>query len=116
MIAIIVFAPKLGAGNFIAVFVTCQVACAAALDLIGAVGYSRRAFSWQRWVGVALMAAGVALVTLFPGQPVEDKGPGGPVGRALTHLFRGSDATAAARRAAAAAPGSPKVGAMSIGV
>lgn len=95
VVTLIIFAPRLGAGNILAVFVTCQVASAVLLDLLGAVGYTRRTFSWQRWLGVALLGAGVALVTLFPGEPVA-KGPAGPeggapgrppVGRALTHLF-----------------------------
>lgn len=92
IISLIVFAPRIGAGNVIAVFVCLQIASAVTLDLIGAVGYVRRTFSWPRWVGVALMGAGVALITRFPGEPV-DKGPvlgtgaRTPVGRALTHLF-----------------------------
>ncbi|KAI8475896.1 MAG: hypothetical protein J3K34DRAFT_517058 [Monoraphidium minutum] len=106
VVAIIVFAPRLGAGNFIAVFVCSQVAAAAGLDLGGAAGYPRRAFSWQRWVGVALMAGGVALVTAFPGAPLAAPRIGAPpLGRALTHLYARRPGAAAAAVAAARAPG-----------
>lgn len=87
IIATIVFAPRLGAGSFLAVFVSVQLASAVALDLVGAAGYVRRAVSWQRLLGVVLMAAGVALVTIFPGEPVNKDAPWA-VGRALTHLYR----------------------------
>jgi hypothetical protein len=110
-----------------AVYVSLQLATAVTLDLIGAVGYVKREFSWQRALGVALMAAGVALVTLFPGRPV-GKGLGGqlpgggggggagggrpPIGRALTYLYArrpggglGPAAAAVAAAAAAAAGG-----------
>lgn len=66
-----------------------QIAAAVALDLIGAVGYVRRSFTWQRMLGVALMAGGVALITCYPGVPMgrEDGGAARPIGRALTHLY-----------------------------
>jgi putative Mn2+ efflux pump MntP len=37
----------------------------------GLVGFARRVFSWQRWVGAALMVVGVVLVSQFPGETVE---------------------------------------------
>lgn len=46
VISLIVFARRIGAGNFISVYVCTQVAAAVVLDLIGGVGYVRRSFSW----------------------------------------------------------------------
>jgi hypothetical protein len=41
-----------------------------------------------RLVGIVLMVVGVALVTLFPGAPVDKPLPGrAPVGRTLTQMF-----------------------------
>lgn len=34
-------------------------------------GFARRVFSWQRWLGAALMVVGVVLVSHFPGDTVE---------------------------------------------
>lgn len=100
VVSSIIFARHIGAGSFLSVFLCAQIAAAAALDLIGAAGFPRRSFSWQRTVGVVMMGAGVALVTLFPGQPVVGGGGVGgglgdgggagrapPIGRALTHLY-----------------------------
>lgn len=71
VIIVIIFAQKLGAGTLVATFVCAQLVTSIVLDLTGLVGFSRREFSWQRWLGVALMIAGVVLVTQFPGQTVK---------------------------------------------
>eukprot|EP00878_Enallax_costatus_P013178 GHUV01013775.1.p1 GENE.GHUV01013775.1~~GHUV01013775.1.p1 ORF type:complete len:232 (+),score=45.94 GHUV01013775.1:613-1308(+) len=70
VIIVIIFAQKLGAGTLVAIFVCAQLIASIVLDLTGLVGFQRRAFSWQRWVGAALMVAGVVLVTHFSGTPV----------------------------------------------
>lgn len=70
VIIVIIFAQKLGAGTLVAIFVCAQLIASIVLDLTGLVGFQRREFSWQRWVGAALMIAGVVLVTQFPGAPV----------------------------------------------
>lgn len=67
VIAVIVFARRLGSGTLTAVFVCAQLLTAAALDSCGAVGFARREVSWQRCLGVAFMIAGVVLVERFPG-------------------------------------------------
>jgi len=78
------------------VYVSVQILSAVVLDLIGAVGYVRREFAWQRALGVAFMVAGVLLVTLYPGKPAAVAGVRPPVGRSLTHLFVRRPAAAAA--------------------
>lgn len=70
VIIVIIFAQKLGAGTLVAIFVCAQLITSIVLDLTGLVGFSRRVFSWQRWVGAASMVAGVVLVTYFPGETV----------------------------------------------
>jgi transporter family-2 protein len=70
VIIVIIFAQKLGAGTLVAIFVCAQLITSIILDLTGLVGFSRRVFSWQRWVGAALMVAGVLLVTYYPGETV----------------------------------------------
>jgi drug/metabolite transporter (DMT)-like permease len=46
-------------------------ALSASLGFAGLVGFARRVFSWQRWLGAALMVVGVVLVSHFPGDTVE---------------------------------------------
>ncbi|KAF8063729.1 MAN4 [Scenedesmus sp. PABB004] len=67
VVVVIIFAQALGAGTLVSVFVTAQLATSVALDLAGLAGFSRRAVSWPRLLGVGLMVAGVVLVTRWPG-------------------------------------------------
>eukprot|EP00879_Flechtneria_rotunda_P012564 GHRR01013119.1.p1 GENE.GHRR01013119.1~~GHRR01013119.1.p1 ORF type:complete len:234 (+),score=52.55 GHRR01013119.1:190-891(+) len=71
VVVVILFAQKLGAGTLVAVFVCSQLVTSCVLDLAGIVGFKRHAFSWPRWVGIALMIAGIVLTTQFPGSVVE---------------------------------------------
>ncbi|KAG2428735.1 hypothetical protein HXX76_011438 [Chlamydomonas incerta] len=94
---VIIFAPVLGAGTLMSLFVCCQLATAVLLDSMGWVGFKKRPLHWARLVGLALMLGGVVLVTYFdgspaapppppaPGPPPSQLPPGGPVadGRAL---------------------------------
>ena len=65
---IIIFARAVGATALSAVFLSSLLCCSFVFDLVGAVGFPRRAFSWPRLVGLALILGGVALVTLYPGE------------------------------------------------
>ncbi|GBF91055.1 hypothetical protein Rsub_03911 [Raphidocelis subcapitata] len=94
------FAHRLGAGNFISVYVSVQILTAAVLDAAGLAGFPRRAFSWRRLLGIGLIAAGVVLVTLYPGDPVAKPPPPGAAPPAAA-----ADAAAAAVAADAAAAG-----------
>ena len=73
---IIVFARAVGAAALSAVFLSSLLACSFAFDLLGAVGFPRRAFSWPRLVGLVLIVGGVALVSLFPGEVLGRKEAG----------------------------------------
>ncbi|WIA34631.1 hypothetical protein OEZ86_012948 [Tetradesmus obliquus] len=55
VVVVIIFAQKLGAGTLVAIFVCAQLITSIVLDLTGLVGFARRVFSWQRWLGAALM-------------------------------------------------------------
>ena len=58
----LLFAPKVGSGTWLGIMVVAQLAGAVLLDHFGLAGYAVRHASWQRVVGVLLMAGGVVLV------------------------------------------------------
>lgn len=84
---VVVFARAVGATTLSGVFVSSLLFWSFVLDLVGVAGFPRRAFSWPRLLGLALMIGGVVLVTMFPGDVLkreeeEDGGVGGgAVGR-----------------------------------
>lgn len=45
-----------------------QLATSMVLDLVGAAGFARRAFSWQVIVGVLLLVVGAVLMSCYPGK------------------------------------------------
>lgn len=62
-IAVLV-APRLGAATLVALVVAAQLSTALALDHFGWLGFAERVVTWPRLLGVALLAAGAALVRL----------------------------------------------------
>jgi transporter family-2 protein len=65
VVLLVVLAPKLGAATTVAFVVVGQIVCSAVIDHFGLLGFPEHAASPQRLLGIALMAAGVALVRLF---------------------------------------------------
>jgi transporter family-2 protein len=88
---VVVFARAVGATTLSGVFVSSLLFWSFVLDSVGVAGFPRRAFSWPRLLGLALMIGGVVLVTMFPGDVLplkrgaeeeeEDGGIGGRIGR-----------------------------------
>jgi transporter family-2 protein len=58
-------APRLGATTMVALVLAGQVGVSLLLDHFGLVGYAQKAVTWQRLVGVALVAGGVFLIRRF---------------------------------------------------
>lgn len=58
----IALAPRLGAAALLAAVLAGQLATALALDHFGWLGFEERAITWRRIGGIALVAAGAALV------------------------------------------------------
>lgn len=71
VVVVIIFAQKLGAGTLVGIFVCAQLITSIVLDLTGLVGFAKRVFSWQRWLGAAFMVIGVVLIAKFPGDTVD---------------------------------------------
>jgi transporter family-2 protein len=62
---LIVLAPRLGAATTVAFVVLGQIACSVFIDHFGLLGFPEHLASPQRLAGVALLAAGVALVRIY---------------------------------------------------
>lgn len=56
-------APRLGAAGWLGLLVAGQVVSSVVMDHFGLVGFEVRPATWQRLVGVALLLAGVVLVS-----------------------------------------------------
>lgn len=61
----VVLAPRLGAAVMIAYVIAGQLTASALLDHFGWLGYPVHELTWPRLLGLALLAAGAALVKLF---------------------------------------------------
>jgi bacterial/archaeal transporter family-2 protein len=57
-----VLGPRLGAAAVLALTLAGQLAAASVVDHYGAIGFPQHAFTWQRAVGIALLAAGTLLI------------------------------------------------------
>jgi hypothetical protein len=66
--SVIIFARRLGPGTLLAIFLTAQLITAVILDACGWLNFKQRPLQLGRVCGVALMLAGVALVTYFDGE------------------------------------------------
>ena len=53
---------ELGAGGVTAAVIAGQLSLSVALDRIGALGLDERAITWEKLVGIALLAAGTVLI------------------------------------------------------
>jgi transporter family-2 protein len=62
IVASATFAPRLGAGGWLALVIAGQILASVALDHYGLVGFRVRPFSLGRGVGVALLLVGVVVV------------------------------------------------------
>ena len=65
IILLTILAPRLGAAPSVAFVVVGQLLCSTAIDHFGLIGFPQHTTSPARLVGLALIAAGVALVRLF---------------------------------------------------
>ena len=70
VVVVIIFAQQLGSGTVSGVAVTAQLITAICLDSFGIVGFVRRQVLWPRIAGAVLMIVGVALVSVYRGNPV----------------------------------------------
>jgi len=61
----ILLAPRLGATTMLGLFVTGQMLASLALDHYGALGFPQHPVSWFRFIGVALVIAGVFVIQRF---------------------------------------------------
>lgn len=63
IVSALTFAPqRIGTFAFAAILITGQFAVAAVVDRFGLLGFEKIGFTWQRGVGLVLLAAGAALV------------------------------------------------------
>lgn len=71
VVVVIIFAQQLGSGTVSGVAVTAQLITAVCLDAFGIIGFVKRQVLWPRVVGAILMIAGVVLVSVFRGDPID---------------------------------------------
>jgi len=55
---------ELGAGGATAAVIAGQLAVSVVLDRLGVLGLDERAITWERQLGIALLAAGTLLIVL----------------------------------------------------
>ncbi len=65
VVLLVLLAPRLGAATTVAFVVAGQIVCSIVIDHYGLLGFPEHLASPQRLAGLALIAAGVALVRIF---------------------------------------------------
>ena len=63
--AAILLAPRLGATTMLGLFITGQMLASLAFDHYGSLGFPQHPVSWFRFIGVALIIAGVFVIQRF---------------------------------------------------
>jgi transporter family-2 protein len=58
-------APRLGAATMIGFLLAGQIGASLILDHFGLIGYAQKSLTWQRFLGAALVGAGVFLIRRF---------------------------------------------------